>query len=323
MQACPAPCAQLTRGDSHTPTTLLGGMQAPRRLAAAGSSRSCSSPGQAWPAASCRRWAGSTRRPQQRRAQLATQAAAGASESAGTDEPGVPRPAVGTVFTQQFGEQQQQAAHVHAGGVHAGTHLGRDTHCHRRRRTRQIRAVWRARDTLCDTSADVAEGVAFPLDVPILPFAVEEVMLPGEASSGHGAPRAAAAAVGGGAGVLAAAPRSPHARPQPTWRPAGSVKTLHLFEARYISLLEEVLASGRANKLFVHAVVEQQGGGPIEAKAAGFPGACAVGGVVLLMGCLVRVSEQFGAAGQAGAHCAAAPCCTALAALPLLLQLLL
>eukprot|EP00775_Hariotina_reticulata_P002015 gene2015-2337_t len=92
------------------------------------------------------------------------------------------------------------------------------------------------------------EAVDFPLEVPILPFPVEEVLLP------------------------------------------GSVKTLHLYEARYLSLLDEVLSNPSSNKLFVHTVVEQLGSGdPVGSKAAGFPGAYVGERLVLLMATMVRV----------------------------------
>lgn len=69
----------------------------------------------------------------------------------------------------------------------------------------------------------------------------------------------------------------------------GSVKTLHLFEARYLALLEEVLSSPKSNKLFGHVVVEQPGD-PVGSKASAFPGAYVGENFVFLMGTLVRVS---------------------------------
>eukprot|EP00878_Enallax_costatus_P018823 GHUV01019838.1.p1 GENE.GHUV01019838.1~~GHUV01019838.1.p1 ORF type:complete len:394 (+),score=135.34 GHUV01019838.1:375-1556(+) len=95
---------------------------------------------------------------------------------------------------------------------------------------------------------DVSEDVEFPMKVPLLPFPVEEVMLP------------------------------------------GSVKTLHLFEARYLSLLDEVLSNPQNNKFFGHVVVEQPGD-PVGSKASAFPGAYVGDTFVFLMGTLVRVLE--------------------------------
>lgn len=68
----------------------------------------------------------------------------------------------------------------------------------------------------------------------------------------------------------------------------GSVKTLHLFEARYISLLDEVLGQPGSNKLFAHVVVEQQGD-TFGETAAAFPGAYQGDGYVFVMATLVRV----------------------------------
>lgn len=70
---------------------------------------------------------------------------------------------------------------------------------------------------------------------------------------------------------------------------AGSVKTLHLFEARYLSLLDTVLAQPGSNKVFGHVVVEQQGDA-FGDTAAAFPGAYRGDGFVFLMATLVRVS---------------------------------
>ncbi|KAF8057649.1 hypothetical protein HT031_005998 [Scenedesmus sp. PABB004] len=95
---------------------------------------------------------------------------------------------------------------------------------------------------------DASAPPAFPLSVPLLPFPVEEVMLP------------------------------------------GSVKSLHLYEARYLALLDEVLASPGPNKLLGHVVVEQRGDA-VGSKAAAFPGAFVGQNLVLLMGVLVRVLE--------------------------------
>lgn len=68
----------------------------------------------------------------------------------------------------------------------------------------------------------------------------------------------------------------------------GSVKSLHLFEARYLSLLDSVLAQPGPNKVCVHAVVESPGDAFGE-SAAGFPGAYAGDDVVLCLATLVRV----------------------------------
>eukprot|EP00879_Flechtneria_rotunda_P028469 GHRR01030585.1.p1 GENE.GHRR01030585.1~~GHRR01030585.1.p1 ORF type:complete len:179 (+),score=29.43 GHRR01030585.1:478-1014(+) len=93
---------------------------------------------------------------------------------------------------------------------------------------------------------NLRDPVHFPLTMPLLPFAVEEVLLP------------------------------------------GAVKTLHLFEARYLAMLEEVLSSPNSNKLFAHVVVEQPGN-PVGSKAATFPGAYIGEMFIFLMGTLVRV----------------------------------
>lgn len=71
---------------------------------------------------------------------------------------------------------------------------------------------------------------------------------------------------------------------------AGSVKTLHLFEARYLSLLDDVLAQPGSNKVFAHVVIEQQGD-TFGDTAAAFIGALNVDGYVFVMASLVRVSE--------------------------------
>jgi hypothetical protein len=70
----------------------------------------------------------------------------------------------------------------------------------------------------------------------------------------------------------------------------GSVKSLHLFEARYLSLLDSVLAQPSSNKLFGHVVVEQQGDAFGDA-AATFPGAYKGDGFVFLLATVVRVSH--------------------------------
>jgi hypothetical protein len=71
---------------------------------------------------------------------------------------------------------------------------------------------------------------------------------------------------------------------------SGSIKTLHLFEARYLAMLDSVLAQPGANKVFAHVVVEQQGDA-FGDTAAAFPGAYKGEGFVFLMATLVRVSE--------------------------------
>lgn len=70
----------------------------------------------------------------------------------------------------------------------------------------------------------------------------------------------------------------------------GSVKSLHLFEARYLALLDDVLASPGSNKCFGFVVVEQAGD-PFGDAASSFPGAYASDGYVMTMATLVRVSR--------------------------------
>lgn len=85
--------------------------------------------------------------------------------------------------------------------------------------------------------------------------------------------------------------RTPNHHPSATRYPlSGSVKTLHLFEARYLSLLDTVLAQPNANKVFGHVIVEQQGDA-FGDQAAAFPGAYKGEGFVFVMATLVRVSE--------------------------------
>ncbi|KAF6262441.1 hypothetical protein COO60DRAFT_627274 [Scenedesmus sp. NREL 46B-D3] len=96
--------------------------------------------------------------------------------------------------------------------------------------------------------SDVADPVQFPVTVPLLPFAVEEVFLP------------------------------------------GSVKTLHLYEARYLAMLEEVLSNPGRNKFIGHVVVEQLGD-PVGSRAAAFPHAFVGDNFIMLMGTLCRVLE--------------------------------
>lgn len=61
-----------------------------------------------------------------------------------------------------------------------------------------------------------------------------------------------------------------------------------MFEARYLALLDTVLAQPGRNKVFGHVVVEQQGDAFGE-TAASFPGAYNGDGFVFLMATLVRV----------------------------------
>lgn len=69
----------------------------------------------------------------------------------------------------------------------------------------------------------------------------------------------------------------------------GSVKTLHLYEARYLSMLEEVLSNPARNKFIGHVVVEQLGD-PVGSRASAFPHAFVGDNFVMLMGTLCRVS---------------------------------
>lgn len=103
--------------------------------------------------------------------------------------------------------------------------------------------------------------------------------------------------VGGGGSVASARVRCVHAAPWNFTRPPttaqprrtpGSVKALHLFEARYLALLDAVLAAPGPNKLLGFVVVEQPGE-PFGETAAGFPGAYAGDTYVLTMATLVRV----------------------------------
>ncbi|WIA22334.1 hypothetical protein OEZ85_004648 [Tetradesmus obliquus] len=97
-------------------------------------------------------------------------------------------------------------------------------------------------------NSDLQEAVQFPMAVPLLPFPVEEVFLP------------------------------------------GSVKTLHLYEARYLAMLEEVLSNPGRNKFIGHVVVEQLGD-PVGSRASAFPHAFVGDNFVMLMGTLCRVLE--------------------------------
>jgi hypothetical protein len=90
--------------------------------------------------------------------------------------------------------------------------------------------------------------------------------------------------------------------------PSGMTKQLHLFEPRYMEMLEEVLASG--HRLFTHAVVEQ----PATAASARRPGAYATGDFVMCMATLVKVGAAGGAGGEgdrgrAGRGQAGVACC--------------
>lgn len=70
---------------------------------------------------------------------------------------------------------------------------------------------------------------------------------------------------------------------------AGSVKTLHLYEPRYIALLDEVLCRPGSNRLMGHVVVEQLGDA-VGSRASAFPHAYVGENFVMLMGTLCRVS---------------------------------
>jgi hypothetical protein len=65
-------------------------------------------------------------------------------------------------------------------------------------------------------------------------------------------------------------------------------KPLHLYEARYLEMLEEVLAS--PHRLFAHVVVEQ----PVTVDAARRPGALVTEDYVMCMATLVKVRSQGG-----------------------------
>lgn len=65
----------------------------------------------------------------------------------------------------------------------------------------------------------------------------------------------------------------------------GMTKALHLYEPRYLELLEEVLASG--HRLFAHVVVEQ----PVTLASARRPGAYVTGDFAMCMATLVKVLE--------------------------------
>jgi hypothetical protein len=69
----------------------------------------------------------------------------------------------------------------------------------------------------------------------------------------------------------------------------GSVKTLHLYEARYLAMLEEVLSNPGRNKFIGHVVIEQLGD-PVGSRASAFPHAFVGDNFVMLMGTLCRVS---------------------------------
>jgi hypothetical protein len=83
-------------------------------------------------------------------------------------------------------------------------------------------------------------------------------------------------------------PRHPATPTHPPTHPPtpGAVKTLHLYEAKYLALLEEVLASD--TKLFAHVVVELSQR-PRGTSAATFPGAFVGENFVLLMATVVKV----------------------------------
>jgi hypothetical protein len=71
---------------------------------------------------------------------------------------------------------------------------------------------------------------------------------------------------------------------------AGSVKTLHLYEARYLAMLEEVLSNPGRNKFIGHVVIEQLGD-PVGSRASAFPHSFVGENFVMLMGTLCRVSR--------------------------------
>jgi hypothetical protein len=71
---------------------------------------------------------------------------------------------------------------------------------------------------------------------------------------------------------------------------AGSVKTLHLYEARYLAMLEEVLSNPGRNKFIGHVVIEQLGD-PVGSRASSFPHSFVGENFVMLMGTLCRVSH--------------------------------
>jgi hypothetical protein len=67
-----------------------------------------------------------------------------------------------------------------------------------------------------------------------------------------------------------------------SFRSAGQVKTLHLYEARYLALLDEALA--RKPQTFCHSVIET-----VIGLHSLTPGAHARGGIVFCFPCLVRI----------------------------------